>query len=79
MTNKERFPDGECRVFDCTKKEFKKMKKNKSTPTHAIPTAYCRSHYYQIRYSDPALEKVKKYWIVVAIAIALIGVFTINF
>jgi len=37
----------------------------------------CRTHYIQLRYTDPALDKLKKYWIIPVIGIALIGLYNV--
>ena len=34
---------------------------------------YCRGHYYQFKFTDPILDKIKKYWIIGVIIIALFG------
>jgi len=63
--------DAECTRYDCTRKQYK-LAKNAS-PTYGL----CKRHYYQMGHTDPALEKIKKYWILVAIAVVIIG--AINF
>ncbi len=63
-----------CERWDCDK-AFYKIIKTGNGPKGS--TGFCKKHYIQINYTDKALEKLKKYWIVPAIGIALIGLLSL--
>ena len=51
-----------CGRGDCDKKQYKLTKR------YRPPFGVCKRHYYQYDYTDPFIEKIKKYGIIVVIA-----------
>ena len=58
-----------CGRHDCDRKQYKLTKRFR--PSLAV----CKIHYIQYDFTDPALDKIKKYGIIAVIALAIIGVF----
>jgi len=59
-----------CMIHDCDKLFYKIAKYNGSD------VGYCRKHHIQYHYTDPIIDKLKKYWIIPVIIIAIIGIIT---
>lgn len=59
---------GECGRFDCERKQYKLTKNFR--PHFGV----CKRHYFQYDYTDPAIKKIKKYWLLGFIAVGIIGV-----
>ena len=59
-----------CQWIDCGKPFYKILRVNGGD------VSYCKKHYFQFGYTDKAIKKIKKYWIIPLIIIALVGLFT---
>lgn len=58
-----------CGRHDCDRKQYKLTKKFR--PSFGL----CKIHYIQYDITDPILDKIKKYWIIPLIIIAIFGIF----